>query len=61
MSTSVDQWLATIFEEVQPLFGKGRVADYIPALARVTPNQFGMSIAMVNGRHYAVGDAHVPF
>jgi glutaminase len=61
MSTSVDQWLATIFEEVQPLFGKGRVADYIPALARVTPNQFGMSIAMVDGRHYAVGDAHVPF
>lgn len=61
MSTSVDQWLATIFEEVQPLFGKGRVADYIPALARVTPNQFGMAIAMVDGRHYAVGDAHVPF
>jgi glutaminase len=61
MSTSVDQWLATIFEEVQPLFGKGRVADYIPALARVEPNQFGMSIAMVDGRRYAVGDAHVPF
>ena len=61
MSTSVDQWLATIFEEVQPLFGKGRVADYIPALARVTPSQFGMAIAMVDGRHYAVGDAQVPF
>ncbi|GHA76726.1 glutaminase [Formosimonas limnophila] len=61
MSTSVDLWLATIFEEVQPLFGKGRVADYIPALARVEPNQFGMAIAMVDGRHYAVGDAHVLF
>jgi glutaminase len=61
MNTSVDQWLATIFEEVQPLFGKGRVANYIPALARVEPNQFGMAIAMVDGRHYAVGDAHVPF
>lgn len=61
MSISVDEWLAAIFDEVVPLFGKGRVADYIPALARVKPNQFGMAIAMVDGQHYAVGDAHVPF
>lgn len=61
MTLNVDSWLATIHQEIQPLFGKGKVADYIPALARVAPHQFGMAIALVDGRHFSVGDAVVPF
>ena len=61
MNNSIDQWLATIHLEAQSLFGKGQVADYIPALKRVATRQFGMAIAMIDGRHYSVGDAHVPF
>ena len=61
MTLNVDSWLATIQQEIQPLFGKGKVADYIPALARVAPRQFGMAIALVDGRHFSVGDAVVPF
>ena len=61
MTLNVDSWLATIHQEIQPLFGKGKVADYIPALARVAPRQFGMAIALVDGRHFSVGDAVVPF
>jgi glutaminase len=53
--------LATIAEEVQPCFGKGRQATYIPALAEVDPRQFGMAITTVTGEEYAVGDAGIPF
>lgn len=53
--------LEQIQNEVQPLYGRGRVADYIPALAQVFPRQFGMSIALVDGGTHNVGDAQVPF
>jgi glutaminase len=61
MSYPVEQWLTTIETEIQALFGKGRVADYIPELAGVPPRQFGMAVAMIDGTHHSVGDAHVPF
>jgi glutaminase len=37
------------------------VADYIPALDQVPPRQFGMAVALVDGKTFAVGDANVPF
>lgn len=46
---------------VRPHFGKGRVANYIPSLARVEPHQFGMAVATVGGQEHGVGDADVPF
>ena len=56
------QWvLETIREEVQPCFGKGRQATYIPALAEVDPNQFGMAVTTVNGDEFTVGEADTPF
>jgi glutaminase len=42
-------------------YGQGKVADYIPALARVAPRQFGMSIALLDGQHIASGHADTPF
>jgi glutaminase len=39
----------------------GKVADYIPALANARPDAFGVCIAGVQGRLFAVGDAEVPF
>lgn len=39
----------------------GEVADYIPALASVSPDLFGVSIVGVNGRVYSVGDAEHSF
>lgn len=41
--------------------GRGRVADYIPALARIDPCQFGIAIAASNGRTAAAGHAETPF
>lgn len=53
--------LQEIRREVRPHFGKGRVADYIPALKRVPPDRFGMCLALVGGETYQVGDAAEPF
>lgn len=53
--------LETIAEQVQPCFGKGRLANYIPALAEVDPNQFGIAVSTVRGDEYAIGSADVPF
>ena len=41
--------------------GEGKVADYIPELAKVDPNQFGMAITTVDGQVFATGDAATPF
>lgn len=49
--------LDKIYAEVTPLFGQGKVADYIPALAAVSPRKFGMAICTVKGEMYSVGDA----
>ncbi|MGA7297019.1 MAG: glutaminase [Rhodanobacteraceae bacterium] len=49
--------LARIAEEVEPLTHKGHVADYIPGLANVSPAQFGMAVATLDGRYFQVGDA----
>jgi glutaminase len=46
---------------VKPQFGKGRVADYIPALARVSPTKFAMAVATVDGAEHVIGDADEPF
>jgi glutaminase len=39
----------------------GDVASYIPALANVDPDQFGMAIASMDGDLYSAGDADVEF
>ena len=53
--------LQDIYDEVEPLLGMGKVADYIPALATVNPRQFGISICDTQGHITSIGDASVPF
>jgi glutaminase len=53
--------LNDISSEVRPLQTRGRVADYIPALARVPAEQFGMALATVDGHEYWSGEAEVAF
>ncbi|ALM89804.1 MULTISPECIES: glutaminase B [Alteromonas] len=53
--------LEAIFDEVKPMLGEGKVADYIPALASVDPHQFGIAICDIEGRITSIGDADVPF
>ena len=53
--------LNNIYQQIQPLLGQGQVADYIPALAKVNPHQFGMAITLSNGESYGVGAYQQPF
>jgi len=53
--------LEEIYNEIKPHIGKGKVADYIPALANVDPNQFGMSIVTKDKKVYSIGDAKKRF
>ena len=53
--------LQDIQQQIQPLLGQGKVADYIPALAEVDAKQFGMAITLNNGEFYGVGDYQQPF
>jgi glutaminase len=56
-----DQILDQIYAEVQPLFGRGKVATYIPELATVPPRQFGMAVVTLEGQVFSCGDARVNF
>lgn len=51
----LQQILEEIQTEIQPLLGQGKVATYIPALAKVDPLQFAMAITCNDGRVYSVG------
>jgi glutaminase len=39
----------------------GDLASYIPELARVEPDKFGLALMSANGRLFTVGDVEVPF
>lgn len=53
--------LSEIAAEVESLRTEGRQADYIPALAEVNPDKFGMCITTVNGDSYVWGDVDEKF
>ncbi|MGF6887472.1 glutaminase [Nocardia sp. GAS34] len=50
-----------VMSTTKPHVGEGKVASYIPDLARVDPHQFGIAVATVDGEVYSSGDADVPF
>ena len=46
---------------MEPHRGEGRVADYIPALARVDAQRFGLAVITCDGEAAEFGDAWLPF
>lgn len=55
------QILEHIFQQIQPWAKEGKQADYIPALAEVNPDQFGICLTLTNGEKYELGNAQTPF
>jgi glutaminase len=53
--------LDEITDELRPHIGEGRVASYIPALARIDPAQFGIALCSVDGQEAWAGSARTPF
>jgi len=53
--------LLDIYTEIKPLLSEGKVADYIPALANVAPNQFAMTVSLFDGTQYSIGSSQTKF
>jgi glutaminase len=53
--------LDSIYAELSPRLGEGKVADYIPQLAKIDPHQFGMAIVTTDGKLYCVGNSDTAF
>ena len=48
-------------DSVRPLLGKGKVADYIPALANVDNTKLAIAVTTVDGQTIGAGDYLEPF
>lgn len=57
----IQKVIEKIFNDVKPMFGRGKVADYIPALADVDPRQYGIAVATTSGKIFGVGDFQTKF
>lgn len=57
----VNQILREIEQELVPLKQEGEVASYIPELAHVDPNYFGLYMISLENNTYQVGDSQVKF
>jgi glutaminase len=53
--------VAEIAAEMASETERGRVADYIPPLAKVDPARFGIAVVTVDGDCHLAGDAEEPF
>ena len=53
--------LENIYDQILPFANEGKQADYIPALAKVNPDHFGMCLNTVNGESYSIQDSGIRF
>jgi glutaminase len=53
--------LEQLRDDLRPYLGTGRVADYIPELAKVPAGRFGMAIVTTRGEVFRTGDADTRF
>lgn len=53
--------LTALLEKSRPTYTKGKVANYIPELAKASPETLGISLCFIDGQTISAGDSHVPF
>ncbi|KJG35957.1 glutaminase [Photobacterium angustum] len=53
--------LNEVLDEVRPLIGQGKVADYIPALANVPASKLGIAVCYNDGEVIQAGDSQEGF
>ncbi len=50
-----------IYESLINYAGEGKVADYIPALSKVNPDSYAISVCDIEGNSYSIGDSETKF
>ena len=55
------KFLKEIEEEIQPLRKEGTPASYIPELAKVNPNHYGLCLHTIAGETHSIGDSERRF
>ncbi|WP_373523420.1 glutaminase, partial [Aquiflexum sp.] len=55
------QLIEEVYEEVKSKNPRGKVADYIPELAEVAAERFGIALVDLEGNVFGVGDYEMPF
>jgi glutaminase len=58
---TLDATLSAIAAEIATMADRGIVADYIPSLAKVSPDHFGIAVILADGTVHTAGDADTPF
>ena len=53
--------LDEVLSDVSAYKGQGKVASYIPALAKADPNQLGLALVLNDGSSFCAGDSDEPF
>ena len=61
MDMDYQKILQDIYNEILPYAKEGKQADYIPALAKIDPDQFGMCLETVSGEVYPFMQADTRF
>ena len=59
--TDLSQALQDIASQMARETDRGTTAQYIPQLAHIDPNQFGISVALADGSQYSAGHARTGF
>lgn len=59
--TKLGRIVKEIVDDMRRETDRGRVATYIPELARVDPQSFGLAVIDADGNTFAAGDGDVPF
>ena len=52
----MEKIIKSIYENYVGDLGRGKVADYIPPLAKVSPDKYAISVCTVDGKRYNIGD-----
>lgn len=58
---NIGEILSRIYERYKGDVGRGKVADYIPALAKISPDKYSISVCSVSGAEYNQGDVREKF
>ncbi len=55
------QIITGIYDEVKASAPDGKVSDYIPELAKVEPDKFGIALITTKGSTFSIGDVEEKF